>query len=127
MEIIVDELEKNGINITKFSERMQYIFNKHEDTYNAMVEKLNPNELRNVFYRMEPINVGRVLAYLALVCRMNIPKENVIREAVSVAVPVLKSDWLKDGLADNALGRVAVADGVVAIVYNVLCEYFINF
>ena len=116
IEIIVDELQKNGINtnITKFSERMHYILNKYEDRYNTIVEKLDPNWLQNVFYEMEAINVGRVLAYLALVCRMNIPEENLVREAVSVVVPVLKSDSLEDDLCmltDGGLHRVVVGDG----------------
>ena len=118
IEIIVDELQKNGINtnITKFSERMHYILNKYEDTYNTIVEKLDPNWLKNVFYEMEAINVGRVLAYLALVCRMNTPEENLVREAVSVVVPVLKSDSLEnddDLCMLTALHRVPIGDGCI--------------
>ena len=92
MEVIVDELQRNDINvnITIFSAYVQYILNKHEDLYNDIVTQLNSEELQNVFNEMDVINLGRALAYLALVYRMNIPEENSVREAVRLAVPILK-------------------------------------
>ena len=40
---------------------------------------------------------GRVVAYLALVYRMNISKEDVIREAVRLVVPVLRDTARVEG------------------------------
>ena len=120
MEVIVDELQKNHINIgiTILSGHIQYILNKHEGLYNNIVDRLNSEELQNVFNEMDVINVGRALVYLALVYRMNIPEENSVHEAVRLAVPVLKSERLKDDLciltyisAGGAVQRIGGGEG----------------
>ena len=51
---------------------------------------LNSDELLNVFNEMNVNSFGRVVAYLALVYRMNIPEEDVRCEAVRLVVPILK-------------------------------------
>ena len=50
----------------------------HEDTYNEMANRLNSDELLNVFNEMNIHTFGCVVAYLALVYRMNISEEDVI-------------------------------------------------
>ena len=82
MEVIVDELRKN--NVTTLLLYISYILGVHEDLYKEMANRLYSDVLMNVN------NFGRVMAYLALVYRMNIPKEDVTREAVRLVVPVLK-------------------------------------
>ena len=109
MEIIVDELKKNdvNINITILSTFIQYILNSHEDLYNDIVARLNSEELQNVFNEMDVLNLGRALAYLTLVYRMNIPEENSVREAVRLAVPILKYN------GDATIAAYLVAGGPV--------------
>ena len=63
----------------------------HEDMYNEMANRLNSDELLNVFNEMNVHSFGRVMAYLALVYQMNISKEDMIHEAVrSPVLPDLK-------------------------------------
>ena len=92
MELIVDELRKNNINIdiAVLSQHIHYALGVHEDMYNEMANRLNSAELLNVFNEMNVNSVGRVVAYLALVYRMNISEEDAVREAVRLVVPVLR-------------------------------------
>ena len=93
MEVMVDELRKNGIyiDITTLSAHIHYILDNHRDMYNGAVNQLNSAELINVFNEMNVNNVGRVVAYLALVYQMNIPEENTVPEATRLVVPTLKN------------------------------------
>ena len=50
-------------------------------------------------------SVGRVMAYLALVYRMNISREDTVRKAVRLVVPVLRNIARVDGIPD--LGNIA--------------------
>ena len=51
----------------------------------------------NVFNGMNANSFGRAVAYLALVYRMNIPEEDVIREAVCLVVPILRDTARVEG------------------------------
>ena len=88
MEVMVDELRKNDIyiDITTLSLHIHYILDNHGDMYNGAVNRLNSVELVNVFNEMNVNNVGRVLAYLALVYQMDIPEENTVREVTRLVV-----------------------------------------
>ena len=72
MEVIVDELKKNGVNvdIETFSEHIQYILGNYRDSYNEAVDRLNSEELiLDVFHEMNVNTLGRAMAYLTLVYR----------------------------------------------------------
>ena len=75
MDVIVDELRKNNVNVdrTILSQHINYILDNYKDTYNDAASRLNSNVLFDVFYEMSVNSVGRVMAYLALVYKMNIP------------------------------------------------------
>ena len=62
----------------------------HKDMYSEMANRLSSAGLLDVFNEMNVNSVGRVVAYLALVYRMNILEEDAIREAVRLVVPVLR-------------------------------------
>ena len=56
MEVIVDELKKNGIriDIETLSEHIEYILGNYKDCYNEAVDRLNSEELiLDVFSRNE--------------------------------------------------------------------------
>ena len=92
MDVIANELLENGIDIdaSALFRHINYVLDDHKDLYNTMANRLNSNDLRDVFNEMNVNNFGRVVAYLALVYRMNISEEAAIREAVRLVVPVLK-------------------------------------
>ena len=59
--------------------------------YSEVANRLSSAGLLDVFNEMNVNSVGRVVAYLALVYRKNIPEEeDAIREAVRLVVPVLR-------------------------------------
>ena len=93
MEVIADELRKNNVNIdiSILSQHIHYVLNNHEDMYNEATNRLNSADLMNVFNEMNINNIVRVVVYLALVFRMNIPEEDTVREDVRLVVPVLKN------------------------------------
>ena len=99
MEVIVDELRKNNVNIdiTILSQHINYVLDVHEDLYNEMANRLNSDELLNVFNEMNVSSFGRVVAYLSLVYRMNISEEDVIREAVRLVAPILRDTARVEG------------------------------
>ena len=89
MEVIADELKKNGLNIDieVISEHINYILNNYRDTYNDSVNLLrlssNGENVLNVFHQMDVNSPGRAMAYLTLVYRMShILKEETVRKAV---------------------------------------------
>ena len=86
-----DELRKNGVDVDVqvLSSHINYVLGVHEDMYNQMANRLNSDDLLNVYNEMNVNSVGRVVAYLVLVYRMNI-SEDAIREAVRLVVPVLR-------------------------------------
>ena len=63
-----------------------------------MANRLNSDDLLNVFNEMNVNSVGRVVAYLALVYRMNISEEGAIGEAVRLVVPVLRDTARVEGI-----------------------------
>ena len=90
MEVIADELRKNGVNvdIETLSEHIHYILDNYRDTYSEGVNGLNRFPLnvdmfQKVFKEINVNSVGRAMAYLTLVYRMShIIKEDTVREAV---------------------------------------------
>ena len=101
MEVIVDELRKNNVNIDveTLSEHIQYILDNYRDCYNDSVERLTREEMvLGVFHEMNVNNLGRAMAYLTLVYRMNhIIKEDTVRQAVRLAAPVIRNTGRVEG------------------------------
>ena len=95
MEVIADELEKNGvhIDIETLSEHIQYILGNYRDCFNESVDRVTREELLlDVFHEMNVSNLGRAMSYLTLVYRMShISKEDTVRQAVRLAAPVLRN------------------------------------
>ena len=101
MEVIADELKKNGVNvdIETLSEHIQYILGNYRDCFNESVERLKSEELiLNVFHEMNVNTLGRAMAYLTLVYRTShISKEDTVRKAVRLVVPVLRNAGRVEG------------------------------
>ena len=95
----MDELQKNNVNIdiTTLSQHIHYVLDVHKDMYNEMADRLNSEELLNVFNEMNVNSFGRVVAYLALGNRMNIPEQDAIGEAVRLVVPVVRDTARVEG------------------------------
>ena len=95
MEVIADELKKNGVNVgvESLSEHIQYILDNYRDCYNDSVDRLTREELLlDVFHEMNVNNFGRAMSYLTLVYRMShISKEDTVRQAVRLAAPVIRN------------------------------------
>ena len=101
MEVIVDELRKNNVNtdVETLTGHIQYILNSYRDCYNDSVERLTREELLlGVFHEMNVNTLGRAMAYLTLVYRMNhIVKEDTVRQAVRLAAPVIRNTGRVEG------------------------------
>ena len=95
MEVIQDELQKNGVNvdIETLTEHIEYILNNYRDTYTHAVERLSREELLlDVFHQMGVNSLGRAMAYLTLIYRMShMIKEDTVRQAVRLAAPVIRN------------------------------------
>ena len=95
MEVIVDELKKNGVyvDIETFSEHIEYILGNYRDFYTEAVDRLKSEELiLDVFHEMNVNTLGRAMAYLTLVYRTShLSKEDTVRQAVRLPAPVLRN------------------------------------
>ena len=117
MDVIADELRKNAvyIDITILSQQIHYILDNYRDTYNAAANGLNSVELMNIYNEMNVNTVGRVMAYLTLVYRMNIPEEDTVREAVRLVVPTLRNIARVEG---SFLRRLCSDEGYAMYLWN---------
>ena len=102
MEVMVDELRKNHIrvDITILTMHINNILDRYKDVYNDAASRLNPEQLVDVFHEMSVNSVGRVMAYLTLVYRMNISREDDVRKVVRLVVPALRNIARVDGIPD---------------------------
>ena len=99
MEVIADELQKNGVpvDLETLSEHIEYILGNYRDSYNEAVNALNNFPLtidmfQKVFKEINVDSTGRAVAYLTLVYRTNhLTNEETVRQAVRLAVPVLRN------------------------------------
>ena len=99
MEVIQDELQKNGVpvDLETLSEHIEYILGNYRDFYNEAVNALNNfplniDMLQKVFKEINVDSTGRAVAYLTLVYRTNhLTNEETVRQAVRLAVPVLRN------------------------------------
>ena len=105
MEVIQDELQKNGVpvDIETLSEHIEYILGNYRDFYNEAVNALNNFPLnidmfQKVFKEINVDSTGRAVAYLTLVYRTNhLTNEETVRQAVRLAVPVLRNAGRVEG------------------------------
>ena len=99
MEVIADELQKNGVHvdIETLTEHIEYILGNYRDSYNEAVNALNRFPLnidmfQKVFKEINVDSTGRAMAYLTLVYRTNhLANEETVRQAVRLVVPVLRN------------------------------------
>ena len=105
MEVIADELQKNGVpvDLETLSEHIEYILGNYRDFYNEAVNALNNFPLnidmfQKVFKEINVDSTGRAVAYLTLVYRTNhLTNEETVRQAVRLAVPVLRNAGRVEG------------------------------
>ena len=119
MGLLWTSCEKNNVNIdiTTLSQHINYVLGIYEDLYNQMPNGLNSDEILNVFNEMKVNSFGRVLIYLSLVYQMNIPEEDVIREAVHLVAPILKDTTRVEG---SFIGRIFSGIGYVLYEWSIL-------
>ena len=101
MEVIQDELQKNGVNvdIETLTEHIEYILNNYKDAYTHAIDRLSREELiLDVFHEMDVNSLGRAMSYLTLVYRMShMIKEDTVRQAVRLAAPVIRNTGRVEG------------------------------
>ena len=100
MEVIVDELQKNGIRIdmTLLNIHVNRILGMYKAIYDEATSRLKVDQLVDVFHENSFNTVARVMAYLTLIRCMNLPKEEDVRKAVRLVVPSLRNIIRVDGI-----------------------------
>ena len=98
MEVIPDELQKNGIRIDMLNIHVNRILGMYKAIYDEATSRLKADQLADVFHENCFHTVARVMAYLTLIRCMNLPKEEDVRKLVRVVVPSLKNIVRVDGI-----------------------------
>ena len=100
MEVIADELQKNGIRIdmTLLNINVNRILCMYKAIYDEATSRLKADQLVDVFHENCFHTVARVMAYLTLIWCMNLPEEEDVRKLVRVVVPSLKNIVRVDGI-----------------------------
>ena len=100
MEVIQDELQKNGvrIDVTLLNIYMNRILVHYKAMYDEATTRLKSNQLIDVFHENCFNTVGRVMAYLTLVRCMEFPREEAVRKVVRLVVPSLRNITRVDGV-----------------------------
>ena len=105
MEVIQDELQKNGVNvdIETLTEHIEYILNNYRDVYTKGANGLNRFPLnvdmfQKVFKEINVNSLGRAMAYLTLIYRVShMMEEDIVRQAVRLAAPVIRNTGRVEG------------------------------
>ena len=105
MEVIQDELQKNGVNvdIETLTEHIEYILNNYRDSFSEGANGLNRFPLnvdmfQKVFKETNVNSLGRAMSYLTLVYRTShIIKEDTVRQAVRLVAPVIRNTGRVEG------------------------------
>ena len=99
MEVIQDELQKNGvrIDVPSLNIYMNHILVRYKAMYDEATSRLKSNQLIDVFHENCFNTVGRVMAYLTLVRCMEFPGEEVVRKVVQLAAASLWNITRIDG------------------------------
>ena len=100
MEVIVDELQKNGIRIdmTLLNIHVNRILCIYKAMYDEVTSRLKADQLIDVFHENCFNTVGRVMGYLTLIRCMNLTREEDVRKAVRLVVPSFKNITRVDGI-----------------------------
>ena len=100
MEVIVDELQKNGIRIdmTLLNIHVNRILCVYKTMYDEATSRLKADQLIDVFHENCFNAVARVMAYLTLIRCMNLTREEDVRKLVRLVVPSLKNIIRVDGI-----------------------------
>ena len=120
MEVIVDELQKNGIciDMTLLNTHVNRILCVYKAMYDEATSRLKADQLIDVFHENCFNTVARVMAYLTLIRCMNLPKEEEdVRKAIRLVVPSLKNIIRADGI--TSLKNAPIPDQI--FIY-VLCS-----
>ena len=112
MEVIQDELQKNDvrIDVTLLNFHINRILVNYKAMYDEATNRLKSNQLIDVFHENCFNTVGRVMAYLTLVRRMNFPREEAVRKVVRLVVPSLRNITRVDGV--TSLRNTPIPDQV---------------
>ena len=91
MEVIQDELQKNGIrmDVQTLDIYMNHIVDTYKSMYDVAASRLKSNQLIDVFHENCFNTVGRVMAYLTLVLCMKFLREETVRNVVRLAAASL--------------------------------------
>ena len=119
MEVIVDELQKNGIRIdmTLLNIHINRVLCVYKAMYDEATSRLKADQLVDVFHENCFNTVGRVMGYLTLVRCMNLTREEDVRKSVRLVVPSLKNITRVDGI--TSLKNAPIPDQI--FIY-VLCS-----
>ena len=119
MEVIADELQKNGIRIdmTLLNIHVNRILDIYKGMYDEATNRLKADQLLDVFHENCFNTVGRVMGYLTLIRCMNLTREEDVRKAVRLVVPSLKNIIGVDGI--TSLKNAPIPDQI--FIY-VLCS-----
>ena len=100
MEVIQNELQKNGIRIdmTLLNIHVNRILGIYKAMYDEATSRLKTNQLIDVFHSNCFNTVGRVMGYLTLVRCMNLSREEDVRKVVRLVVPSLRNITRVDGI-----------------------------
>ena len=100
MEVIVDELQKNGIRIdmTLLNIHVNRILGIYKAMYDEATSRFKASQLVDVFHENCFNTVGRVMGYVTLVRCMNLTREQDVRKHVRLVVPSLKNITRVDGI-----------------------------
>ena len=112
MEVIADELQKNGVHIdvTLLNIHINRILVNYKAMYDEATSRLKSNQLIDVFHENCFNTVGRVMAYLTLVRCMKFPREEAVRKVVRLVVPSLRNITRVDGV--TSLRNAPIPDQV---------------
>ena len=98
MEVIEDELQKNGIEVSSLNFYMNHILGTYKSMYDEATSRLKSNQLIDVFHENCFNTVGRVMAYLTLVRCMKFLREETVRKLVRLAAASLRNITRIDGV-----------------------------
>ena len=112
MEVIQDELQKNGvrIDVTSLNIYINHILVNYKAMYDEATSRLKSNQLIDVFHENCFNTVGRVMVYLTLVRCMKFPREEAVRKVVRLVVPSLRNITRVDGV--TSLRNAPIPDQV---------------
>jgi hypothetical protein len=112
MEVILNELQKNGVDIDMrtLSHHVNFLLECHEALYNQMILNVNPDEMHVVFNTINVTNFGCAMAYLILAYLIH-ASEDTTRSAVRLVTAPLKcfdlrAFWIEESFFRRVISRI---------------------